>query len=1007
MTGLPTGTVTLLFTDVEGSTRLWEQHSQAMRFALARHDALIEERVEQHGGVVVRPRGEGDSRFAVFPRATDAVAAAAAIQRALCGEPWPAEAPLRVRLALHTGEADLRAGDYYGGAVNRCARLRAIAHGGQTLLSQATYELVCDALPDRVMLRELGAHRLADLQRAEQVHQLLADGVPADFPPLRSLDSVPNNLPLQLTTFVGREREMAEVRRLLGTTRLLTLTGTGGTGKTRLAVQMAAELLERYPQGVWLVELAALADPALVPLAVAIALGLREEAGQPPTTTLVAALRARRLLLLLDNCEHLLDACAQLAEALVRACPYVQVLATSREALGLAGEVSWRVPSLALPHPAHLAAPAELLEVEAVRLFVERARAAQPQFALVERQAATVAAICRRLDGIPLALELAAARLRGLSVDELAGRLDQRFRLLTGGSRTALPRQQTLQALVDWSYGLLSAPEQALFTRLAVFAGGFTLEAAETVCAGNQVGDDDVLDLLLRLVDKSLVAVEGESGGCTRYRLLETLRQYGRELLVARGEAETLYRRHAAYYRDLAEQSTEMFEGTQAARLVRLDAEEENLRQALGWVLDREEAQDGLRLAGNLGFYWWYHGYFGEGRRWLAALLAQPGAETRTAARGRALFAQAYLQFGAVWLAGRPWHDSATRRALHAEALAIAREVGDEVGQSWNLVIMGLPVGLTDYAAAQACLEEGRALAAAHGDRWLVNVALAILAAVAWYQGDRAAARRWSVESFQHAQRDRDQDGYARALQSLARMDAQEGDVVGARRRLEESLATFRALHDRMGSALVLGMLGVVAATQGDSAVARACFVEKRALWEQVGERSGIAGALRDLGWLSGREGNLGQARAWYEEALALERDLRDPAGMSAALAGLGDVAAAAGDQAQAASLYAEGLACLRGTDARNEQAACLEGLAAVAWAAGDARRAAGLCGAAAAARVTELMLAPAALAECAEVSAAIRAALGEEQFAAAWAEGKAMTLEQAIGFALEERSDA
>src|SRR5262245_32041588 len=434
-----------------------------MRAALVEHDALIEFLTAQHGGRVVRPRGEGDSRFCVFARATDAVTAAAAIQRALHAEAWPPETPLRVRLALHTGEADLRAGDYYGNAANRCARLRAIAHGGQAVLSMATEELVRDTLPPGVALQDLGEHRLSDLARPERVFQVLVDGAPAAFPPLRSLDALPHNLPLQLTSFVGRERELAAVHGLLAGHRLVTLTGPGGTGKTRLAQQAAAEALvpaagrPGFADGVWLVELAALADPALVPQAVAAAVGVREDPGRPLLATLTDALRHRRLLLLLDNCEHLLDACARLADALLRACPHLTVLASSREALGLAGETIWRVPSLAVPavptgRP--LSPPEALTRYAAVALFVDRAQAVQPSFRMTDRNAPAVAAICQRLDGIPLAIELAAARVRALAVEPLLVRLEDRFRLLTGGSRTALERHQTLQAAVDWSHAL-------------------------------------------------------------------------------------------------------------------------------------------------------------------------------------------------------------------------------------------------------------------------------------------------------------------------------------------------------------------------------------------------------------------------------------------------------------------------------------------------------------------------------------------------------------------------
>ncbi|HEU5318193.1 MAG TPA: adenylate/guanylate cyclase domain-containing protein [Chloroflexota bacterium] len=482
---LPTGTVTFLFTDVEGSTRLWELHPAQMREALVAHDAIVELLAETHGGQVVRPRGEGDSRFCVFSRATDAAHAAAAIQRALLQEPWPPETPLKVRIALHTGEADLRDGDYYGSAVNRAARIRALAHGGQTLLSMATEELVRDSLPPRVTLADLGEHRLKDLGRPERIFQLAHPDLPADFPPLRSLDALPNNLPLQLTSFVGRERDLDEARQLVRANRLLTLTGTGGCGKTRLSLQAAADELERFPDGVWFVELAPIADPAHVAPAVAAALGHTLDPALPPIPQLVDLLRTKHALVVLDNCEHVVEACARLADALLRSCPHLHVMATSREALGIAGERSWRIPSLAVPDAGFAAALTQgtqsvesLSQYEAVRLFIARAASVQADFQVTNANAPAVAQICWRLDGIPLAIELAAARIKVLSVEQIAQRLDDSFRLLTGGSRTALPRQQTLRALVDWSFALLSAKDRAVLRRVSVFMGGFTLEAA-------------------------------------------------------------------------------------------------------------------------------------------------------------------------------------------------------------------------------------------------------------------------------------------------------------------------------------------------------------------------------------------------------------------------------------------------------------------------------------------------------------------------------------------------
>ncbi|MGH2352814.1 MAG: ATP-binding protein, partial [Chloroflexota bacterium] len=503
--------------------------------------------------------------------------------------------------ALHTGEAELRDGDYYGSAVNRAARLRAIAHGGQALLSQATYDLARDALPAGTRLRDLGEHRLSDLARPERVFQLIVTGVPDTFPLLRSLDMLPHNLPLQLTSFVGRERELPAVRDLLAEHRLVTLTGPGGTGKTRLALQVAADVLPAYPDGVWLVALAALADPALVPHAVAQAVGVREEPGRPLLGTLADALRPKRLLLVLDNCEHLLDACAHLADALLRACPHLRVLATGREALGIAGETAWRVPSLGLPDARHLPPVEVLSQYEAVRLFIDRALAVQPGFRVTNQNALAVVQVCARLDGIPLAIELAAARVRVLPVEQLLVRLEDRFRLLSGGSRTALERHQTLRAAVDWSYDLLTEPENAVFARLAVFAGGFTLDAAEAVCAGDGIEAVEVLDLLTHLVDKSLAVVDEQPDGTARYRLLETLRHYAREKLAAREEADTVRAQHATHYLALAEQADPELRGPRGAGwLDRLRRDLDNMREALAWAEAGGEAELGLRLAAAL-----------------------------------------------------------------------------------------------------------------------------------------------------------------------------------------------------------------------------------------------------------------------------------------------------------------------------------------------------------------------------------------------------------------------
>jgi predicted ATPase/class 3 adenylate cyclase/uncharacterized protein HemY len=922
MVDLPTGTVTFLFTDIEGSTKLWEQHPEAMRAALPRHDALLTAIIEKHAGLVVKRQGEGDSLFAVFARPTAAVAAACSLQQALLAEPWPAQTPLRVRVALHTGEAELRERDYYGAAVNRCARLRAVAHGGQVVLSQATAELAQAALPEGGRsgatwgLRDLGTHRLKDLQQPEHLFQLRHPSLPAEFPPLRSLEAFAHNLPAQLTSFIGREQAMAQVKQFLSTTRLLTLTGSGGCGKTRLALQVAADLLEAYPDGVWLVELAPLADPTLVPQTVASALGVREQPGRPLTETLGDYLKPKALLLILDNCEHLLTACAQLADTLLRNCPRLRVLASSREGLGIGGEQTYRVPSLALPDARHLPPPERLHEFEAVQLFADRARLSQASFAVTPTNAAAVAQVCERLDGIPLAIELAAARVKALPVEKLNERLDDMFRLLTGGSRTALPRQQTLRALIDWSYDLLSSSERALLRRLSVFAGGWTLEAAEAVCAGDGVEEWEVLDLLTSLVEKSLVLYE-ERGGEGRYRLLETVRQYARDRLLEAGEAAAVRGRHRDWCLALAEEAEPKLGGPeQVVWLDRLEREHDNLRAALAWTGAQGECEVGLRLGWALWGFWVVRGYVGEGREHLARLLALPGAEARTAARAGALN-------GAGWLAHRQGEYGAAR-ALIAESLAIFRELGDKRGIARSLINLGfMACEQGDYGAARAHLEESLAIARERGDK----------------------------------------QGIAWSLLRLGEVTYDQGEYGAARAHLEESLAMFRELESKWGIAWTLLRLGEVAYDQGEYGAARAHLEESLAIHRERGDKGGIATALGSLGRMAHDQGDYGAARALLEEGLAIFRALGHKLGI-----------------------------------AQN-----LEGLAALAVAQAHSERAARLFGAAEGLReATGAPLPPADRAEHDRPVAAVRTALGEEAFASAWAEGRAMSLEAVIQYALE-----
>jgi predicted ATPase/class 3 adenylate cyclase len=916
MPELPNGTVTFLFTDVEGSTRMWEENPNAMRPALARHDALIEAAVARQGGVLVRPRGEGDSRFAVFARATDAVAAAGMLQQSLHAERWPAESSLRVRVALHTGEADLREGDYYGSAVNRCARLRAIAHGGQTLLSQAAHDLVRDHLPPALTLADLGEHRLADLQRAERVYQLLAEGVPADFPPLRSLTGIPNNLPLELTSFVGRAAEVAAVSTLLVETRMLTLVGTGGVGKTRLALRVAAEALSEFADGVWLVELASLSDPALVPQAVTAAMNRREDPDRTPLASLVAAVAQRRLLLLLDNCEHLIDACAGLTEALLRACPHLRILATSREALSSGGEVAWRVPSLSLPDPDR-GDPVEMTACDAVRLFVERARVARPGFEVTAANRAAVAQVCRRLDGIPLALELAAARLRGLSLEELAARLDERFRLLTGGRRTALPRQQTLQATVEWSYGLLEERERLLFDRLSVFAGSFSLASVEAVCAGGDISEPEVLELLLLLVDKSLVVAQDGGVGTTRYRLLETLSQYGRERLAERADAAAVRERHAEYFASLDEVSVERFWGPeQRATLERLHAESQDLLAALDWFLEGGAPAQALRLLVPLEIA----GIFARttgGRALVTRLLSAPALQAPGPERAQA------LRWAGTWLC---FSGDAGGFDLLEEALALARRCDALPVLGETLYWLGEcrfdPWG--DPEGARPLLEEALALIRSLDNRAYTILCLLLLGQVVVALGDQERA------------------------EALAR----------------EALALSRAAGDAHGEAYAHEVLGEVAAARGEEADAERLWTGCLATYRAMGHSGAIATVAGDLGRLALRRGRPAEARGHFVAALEA---LRGPE-TGWLVWGLSELA---------------GLALVAALEGKGEPAVRLAGAATAAY------------------TVRGIRLLPADR-EALDQAVAL-ASLDAPTETESWAEGRAMTLEQAVAYALDE----
>jgi predicted ATPase/class 3 adenylate cyclase len=769
---------TILFTDIEGSTRLWDTEPERMRPALARHDALVRGVIEGHRGTVVKLTGDGV--YAAFADPLDAVTATLKMQLALADPAATHGVPLRVRCGLHTGTLEHRDNDYFGSAVNRGARIMSAAHGGQVIVSQAVVDGMAGRLPEAVTLRDLGSVRLRDLSRPERIYQVLHPKLRQDFPALRSLEATPNNLPQQVSSFVGREDALRQVKKVFASTRLLTLLGVGGLGKTRLSLQIGADAMDEYPDGVWFVELAPLPDPTLVPQAVASALGVVEESGSPVQKALVKHVHDRKLLLILDNCEHLALAAAEVAKSLLQAGPQIKVLATSRESLRISGETTFSVPPLAVPQKNRPISVAALTEYESVRLFTERAVAAKPTFAVTDKNGQAIAEICHTLDGIPLALELAAARVRALPVEAIATRLSDRFRLLTGGDKTSLPRQQTLRACIDWSFDLLSVTEQSMLRRLAVFAGGWTLEAAERVGADPIVDVFEVVDLLTHLVEKSLVQLEADGA---RYRLLETVRQYAKERLEEAGEKGQTRTRHLAFFVDLAEEASPHLMGPEQGEwLERLDLERENLLVAHSWC-DRAErgSELGLRLLSAVRVYWITRGLGLLGLRVMAEALGRPGARDRNLLRCRALDATAYL----CYFMGR----YADAKIYEDEGLAIAREIDDKDRTVAALTLLGaVSLALADRAAARQHLEESLALARELGEPIRLEQALTSLAELYRVEGDLDKAEPLYTESLAMNRNEGAGSNIAVNLLNLAMVAIGRGSADRAREILVEAM---------------------------------------------------------------------------------------------------------------------------------------------------------------------------------------------------------------------------
>jgi predicted ATPase/class 3 adenylate cyclase/DNA-binding XRE family transcriptional regulator len=802
--------VTFLFTDIEGSTKLAQQYPDTMPALLARHNDILSRAIEGHNGFAFQV--VGDSFSAAFHTPSDALHAALDAQYALHKEEW-APAPIKVRMGINTGSAQLIEDSnrtrYEGYATMALTqRIMSVAHGGQILISQSTFDLVRDQLLENVQLMDMGEYRLKDVFLPEHLHQLVAPDLPSKFPPLKTIENVSHNLPAQLTSFIGRKQELKEIAKLLSTSRLLTLTGPGGVGKTRLAIETANNIIDKFGEGVFWVGLVDLSDKNLIPQAIAQSLNVREVSNEPLIQTLKSYLKSKDLLLVIDNCEHLIKACAQYVEQLLAACPKLRILATSIEVLGLFNETTWQVPSLPLPEVQQSLSFEELQDFASIELFCERARNVKSGFILDEKNALSVAQICRRLDGIPLAIELAAARIKVLSVDEIAARLDDRFSLLTAGSRTAIPRHQTLRATIDWSYDLLAEPERILLRRLSVFAGGFTLEATEAVGAFRELKQNDVLDLLGRLVDKSLVIVESTSMlDETRYRLLETIREYGREKLKEKGEIEKVHDQHLAYYVRLAQVSAPHIFGEQTARwFTRLDQELDNIRLAIDWSSQCHKMTEAFLLLGSLDYFFFVHGPISEWQERLHRALSMPGGQEPTLARARALNGVGMLYWADInSLEGYP---------NLQEALEIALQLGDKEIAASALRNLGLFEHLRgNLTKARALLEQSLNAWLELGPSFMFQKSwtLNFLGDVAFSQGDLNQALLFFEESTAVLREFKDKAFLAYAIRRLAQLAIHRGNTAHAILLCRESLLLNVQVNDPRG---ILACVSTFAAIQ-------------------------------------------------------------------------------------------------------------------------------------------------------------------------------------------------
>ncbi len=885
----PTGLVTFLFTDIEGSTKLAQDFPDTLQSALDKHHSIMQNAIDSNNGFVFEI--VGDAFCCAFEKAHDAVKAAVEAQLNLSKEKClPAgqagkDALIKVRIGIHSGKAEWSNGKYMGYiTLARTARVMSSAYGEQIIVSNDSYEFVKDKFDafdkNNISFRDLGDRRLKDLIQPVRLFQVTADDLRSEFPPLKTLDARPNNLPVQLTSFIGREKEITDIKDSFSNGRLLTLIGPGGTGKTRLSMQLGADMIDEFVNGVWLVELASLNDPFLLPNVIVETLDLKEEPGKSPEISLLEFLKEKEILLILDNCEHLVDSCSLLTEKLLKYSSRLKIIATSREALRCEGEITHMVFSLSHPEPNENITAVQLSQYEAVRLFIERALAVNSGFRVSNENAPALAQICFQLDGIPLAIELAAVRINVLTVEKISEKLDDRFRLLTGGKRTALPRQQTLRALIDWSYDLLSDSEKVFWRRLSVFSGSWTLNDAEEICSDELLDKDYILELTNGLAEKSIILYIENSG---RFKMLETIKQYGQEKLFESGEPDKFFTRHLEHYLKLCEGAVPELTGANAKYwLDRFEVEYSNIQFALKWSIENDQKEKGNRLAGSLAKLWDMRGYFSEARNWLEKLLMDPdNISPGIRANSLRLSGMFATQQG----------ENVIAKNYVEESLRIYRELKDKTGIANCLNILGLiDFDTGNYESSKKKLTESLEIRKEAGRNIALSSAMNSIGLLALAQGDYADAESYFSQSLEIAKELKDGMYIAIGLNNLAEIYAVSGEYEKAKTYFEEGLQVDIEIGNKNGICVSLANIGTLALQNKDFETALERFNQGLEISRETGNKMGVLYALSGLGQVYVEKGDFEKARMYFESCLGEEGDQPEIQTSALCFLGLADI---------------------------------------------------------------------------------------------------------------------